>query len=47
MKFFEALNAIVDNKNIESAKEYIIISLTINEWQAIRDYVARASQPKR
>ena len=45
MKFFEALNAIVDSKNIQSAAEYVIISLTVEEWRAIRDHVERASRP--
>ena len=45
MKFFEALKAIIDNRNIQSTKEYVIVSLTHGEWRAIRDYVEKASQP--
>lgn len=45
MKFFQALEAILDNKNVQSAEEYVIVSLTIDEWRAIRDYVKRAAQP--
>lgn len=46
MKLFEALKAIADDRNIQSAADYVIVSLTIDEWRTISDYVERAAQPQ-
>lgn len=45
MKLLDALKSITDEYNIESAEEYVVVSLTVEEWRTIRDYVEGAHLP--
>jgi hypothetical protein len=35
---------ILDNGHIEIAEEYVIVSLSVEEWQAVRDTIARVER---